>query len=78
MTTARDDGYDVALWEWSTTLAMASVLIANLFVGLDMRAWNWWIFAGVWLGPFLIFVFAPIYGKNTVVQIVIIDLTCAF
>jgi phospholipid-translocating ATPase len=41
---------------------MASVLVANLFVGLDIRAWNWWIFVGVWLGPVLIFVFAPIYA----------------
>lgn len=59
---ARDDGYDVSLWEWSTTLAMASVVVANLSVGLDIRAWNWFIFAGVWLGPFLIFIFAPIYA----------------
>lgn len=62
-TTARADGYSISLWEWSTTLVMASVVIANLFVGLDMRAWNWFIFAGVWLGPVLIFVFAPIYGE---------------
>lgn len=59
---ARDDGYDVSLWEWSTTLAMASVVVANLSVGLDIRSWNWFIFAGVWLGPFLIFIFAPIYA----------------
>lgn len=61
-TASREAGYSIPLWEWSTTLAMASVLVANLFVGLDMRAWNWWIFAGVWLGPFLIFIFAPIYA----------------
>lgn len=61
-TTSSDDGYSISLWEWSTTLAMASVLVANLFVGLDMRAWNWFIAAGVCVGPLLIFIFAPIYA----------------
>lgn len=62
MTTARDDGYDINLYEWTTTMAIASVLAANLFTGLETRAWTWWIFAAVWLGPFLIFIFAPIYA----------------
>ncbi|PWN51152.1 phospholipid-translocating P-type ATPase [Violaceomyces palustris] len=62
MTTARSDGYDIQLYEWSTTMAIASVLIANLFTGLEAKAVTWWIVAAIWLGPVLIFVFAPIYA----------------
>lgn len=61
-TTSSDDGYGIALWEWTTTLAIASVLTANIFIGLDVRSWNWFIFGCVWVGPFLIFLFAPIYA----------------
>ena len=61
-TTARSDGYDIQLYEWSTAMAMGSVVVANLFTGLDARAWTWWILIGVWLGPVLISVFAPIYA----------------
>lgn len=61
-TTSSNTGYGVPLWEWSTVVAMAGVLIANVFVGLDARAWNWWIFGCIWVGPLLIFIFAPIYA----------------
>ncbi len=61
-TTAREDGYSIGLYEWSTGLAIASVLVANLFTGLDTRAWTWWIVFAVFIGPVLIFVFAPIYA----------------
>lgn len=61
-TSSSDSGYGIDLWEWSTVVAIAGVLIANVFVGMDARAWNWWIFGTVWVGPFLIFIFAPIYA----------------
>ncbi|KDN45280.1 phospholipid-translocating P-type ATPase [Tilletiaria anomala UBC 951] len=61
-TTPRTDGYSIDLYEWTTAMAIASVLIANLFTGLAARAWTWWIFAAVWFGPALFFVFAPIYA----------------
>ena len=68
-TTARTDGFDIQLYEWSTAMAIGSVLIANLFTGLDARAWTWWMVVGIFLGPVLIFIFAPIYaafGPNTI------------
>lgn len=61
-TTARNDGYDINLYEWSTGMAIASVLVANLFVGLNARAWTWFIFIGVWAGTVVMFCFAPIYA----------------
>jgi len=61
-TTARSDGYSINLFEWTTTMAIASVLCANLFTGLDTRAWTWWIVFAVFIGPVLIFIFAPIYA----------------
>ncbi|SPO26492.1 related to DNF1 - protein transporter [Ustilago trichophora] len=64
-TTVRDDGYDTGLFEWSTGMAIASVLVANLFVGFNARAWTWWIFVGVWAGTVVMFAFAPIYAAFT-------------
>ncbi|CBQ73700.1 related to DNF1-protein transporter [Sporisorium reilianum SRZ2] len=64
-TTPRNDGYDINLFEWSTGMAIASVLVANLFVGLDARAWNWFIVIGVWAGTVVMFCFAPIYAAFT-------------
>ncbi|CAD6950889.1 unnamed protein product [Tilletia controversa] len=61
-TSARSDGYSINLFEWTTTLAIGTVLCANLFTGLDARAWTWWIVAGVFVGPVIMFVFAPIYA----------------
>lgn len=64
-TSARSDGYDINLYEWSTGMAIASVLVANLFVGINARAWTWFIFGGVWLGTVVMFAFAPIYASFT-------------
>ena len=61
-TTARSDGYDIQLYEWSTVIALASVFVANMYTGLNSRAWTWWIFAAVWIGPFVVFIFQPIYA----------------
>jgi phospholipid-translocating ATPase len=61
-TTSSNSGYNISLWEWSTVVAMAGVLVANVFIGMDARAWNWWIFGTIVVGPALIFIFAPIYA----------------
>ncbi|KAN0065109.1 hypothetical protein ACQY0O_001606 [Thecaphora frezii] len=62
MTTARNDGYDIDLYEWSATMLVASVFIANLFTGLDVRAWTWFMVLGVFFGPVIIAIFVPIYS----------------
>lgn len=61
-TTPRSDGYDINLYEWTTGMAIASVFVANLFVGLNTRAWNWFIVVGIWAGTVVMFCFAPIYA----------------
>ncbi|EPQ26950.1 uncharacterized protein PFL1_05585 [Pseudozyma flocculosa PF-1] len=62
MTTSRSDGYDVDLYEWSATMLVASVFIANLFTGLDVRAWTWFMAIGIFFGPVVIAIFVPIYN----------------
>lgn len=61
-TTPRNDGYDINIYEPTTGMVMATVLLANLYCALDTLAWTWWIVFAVSIGPFLIFVFAPIYA----------------
>ncbi|ODO02976.1 hypothetical protein I350_05819 [Cryptococcus amylolentus CBS 6273] len=61
-TTTRGDGYEVFMYEMSTTQAIAAVMVANLFSGLNIEAWTGWVWFGVWVGPFLIWVFTAIYS----------------
>lgn len=61
-TSTRGDGYDVYKDEMSTTMAVAAVMMANLFSGLNIDAWSWWVVFAVWVGPFLIWVFTAIYS----------------
>ena len=63
MTTPRMDGYSINLYEGTTGMVIATVLIANLYCGIDASAWTWWIFGVVWAGPLIIFIFAPIYAS---------------
>ncbi|PWN29959.1 phospholipid-translocating P-type ATPase [Jaminaea rosea] len=62
VTSARGDGYDVPLYEWSTVIAYASVLCANLFTGINVRAYTWWMVFAIALGPILFNIFAPVYA----------------
>ena len=61
-TTTRGDGFDVYIYEMSTTMAIAAVMVANLFSGLNIDAWNRWVWFAVWIGPVLIWVFTAIYS----------------
>ncbi|TXT09998.1 uncharacterized protein COLE_03932 [Cutaneotrichosporon oleaginosum] len=61
-TTTRGDGWDIYKDEMSTTMAVAAAMYANLFSGLNIDAWSWWVVFAVWVGPFLIWVFTPIYS----------------
>ncbi|WVO15675.1 hypothetical protein L204_103336 [Cryptococcus depauperatus] len=61
-TTTRGDGYDVYMYEMSTTQAIAAVMVANLFSGLNIDAWTGWVWFAVWFGPFLVWVFTAIYS----------------
>lgn len=61
-TTTRGDGWEVFKDEMSTTMALGAVMAANLFTGLNIDAWSWWVVFAVWVGPFLIWVFTAIYS----------------
>lgn len=60
-TTARGDGFDVFKDEMSSVMAIVGVFVANLFSGLNIDSWSWWVVFAVWIGPFLVWVFTAIY-----------------
>lgn len=50
------------MYEFSTVMAVAAVLAANFYNGLNTYAWNWWVLAGVLVGPVLILLYTAIYA----------------
>ncbi|KZP18292.1 phospholipid-translocating ATPase [Athelia psychrophila] len=60
--TPRTDGFQVGLYEYSTTMAISAVLAANLFCGLNTTAWTGWIWFATFLGIALIWLFAAVYA----------------
>jgi hypothetical protein len=61
-TTARSDGYDIQMYEFSTIMAVGAVLAANFYNGLNTLAWNWWVLGGVLIGPVLIILYTAVYS----------------
>ncbi|KAI0823535.1 phospholipid-translocating P-type ATPase [Trametes gibbosa] len=61
-TSSRHDGYDVSRYEFSTTIAIAAVMAANLFNGLNTHVWTGWIFFAVALGIVLVWAYTAIYS----------------
>lgn len=55
--TARNDGFDVAKVEFSTTMVISAAIVANLFNGLNTKFWTGWVFFSVFIGIILIFAF---------------------
>jgi len=55
--TARNDGYGVALYEFSTTMVIAAATTANLFNGLLTKVWTVWVFVAVFIGIVLVWVY---------------------
>ncbi|KAJ2928030.1 hypothetical protein H1R20_g9061, partial [Candolleomyces eurysporus] len=60
--TSRKDGYDVAQSEFSTTMAMVGVMVANIYVGLNATAWTAWLFFAVFIGIVIVWVFSVVYA----------------
>ncbi|KIY66080.1 phospholipid-translocating P-type ATPase [Cylindrobasidium torrendii FP15055 ss-10] len=60
--TSRSDGYDQYLYEWSTTMAIAGVLVVNLFTGMAAAAWTWWLVFAISFGIVLVWGFSFIYS----------------
>ncbi|KAA1069823.1 hypothetical protein PGT21_033797 [Puccinia graminis f. sp. tritici] len=61
-TSARSDGLDVGIYEFSTVIIVAIIFVANLFHGLDQSIWNWWILAFILFGPVLIILYTAVYS----------------
>ncbi|KAF9556000.1 phospholipid-translocating ATPase [Agrocybe pediades] len=61
-TSARPDGWQVTLYEFSTVMAFSAVFTANFFNGLNTSAWTGWVFFAVFIGDILIWVYTAIYN----------------
>ncbi|KAL0946504.1 hypothetical protein HGRIS_012720 [Hohenbuehelia grisea] len=60
--TARTDGYDVYLYEFSTTMVIAAVTAACLYNGLNTNVWTGWVFFAVLVGIVLVWAYTAIYS----------------
>ncbi|KII88208.1 hypothetical protein PLICRDRAFT_175835 [Plicaturopsis crispa FD-325 SS-3] len=60
--TARADGWDVGLFEFSTTMVLAAVFAANFTNGLNTHVWTGWVFFAVFIGILLIWLFTVVYS----------------
>lgn len=74
-TTARTDGYAVYQYEFATVMAIAAVLAANLFNGLNTYAWTGWVFFAVAVGPVLVLAYTVSQHK---VRRAMLGLTTSF
>lgn len=61
-TSARTDGFDVSINEFSTVIIVAVVIAANTFNGLNQSAWNWWMLAFVLFGSVLVLLYTAVYS----------------
>ncbi|TDL24691.1 phospholipid-translocating P-type ATPase [Rickenella mellea] len=61
-TSARTDGYGVAMYEFSTVMVLVAVMVANAFNGLNTSAWTWWVVFATSLGVVLVWLYTAIYS----------------
>jgi phospholipid-translocating ATPase len=62
VTTTRSDGWQPALYEFSTLMILAVVIAANLYNGLNTHTWTIWVFIAVAIGPVIIIAYTVIYS----------------
>lgn len=62
-TSTRPDGWDVYIYEMSTTMAIAAVMVANFFTGLNIFAWVGWTYFGILFGPALVWVYTAVFSS---------------
>ncbi|GLB34568.1 putative cation transport ATPase (P-type) (TC 3.A.3) family, type IV subfamily protein [Lyophyllum shimeji] len=60
---ARPDGWQVTLYEFSTTMVFSAVLAANLFNGLNTNVWTGWVWFAVLIGLLLLWIYTAIYAS---------------
>jgi len=61
-TTTRTDGYDVYMYEFSTTMVIASVMVVNAFHGISTSAWTGWVIFAISIGVVLVWVYTAVYS----------------
>jgi len=61
VTTARHDGYEGYIYEYSTAMAIAAVTVANAYNGLNTHAWTGWVWFAVLIGVILVWAYTAIY-----------------
>ncbi|KAG6864192.1 hypothetical protein C0991_011668 [Blastosporella zonata] len=59
---SRSDGWQVTLYEFSTTMVISTTIVANLFNGLNTTAWTGWVFFAVLIGIVLILLYTVVYA----------------
>ncbi|KAF8969603.1 hypothetical protein BDZ97DRAFT_1794193 [Flammula alnicola] len=62
-TSSRTDGWQIGIYEFSTTMVFAAVLSANFFNGLNTSAWTGWVFFCIFIGDVLVWVYTAIYNS---------------
>ncbi|KAJ7667947.1 phospholipid-translocating ATPase [Mycena polygramma] len=60
--TSRTDGYGMYINEFSTTMALSAVMVANTYTGLMATAWTFWIFFALFFGFAVVWGFTAIYS----------------
>jgi len=61
-TTSRTDGFDVYIYEFSTTMVVAAVMCVNAFHGISTAAWTGWVWFAVTIGVILIWLYTAVYS----------------
>jgi len=62
---SRSDGYDVYLYEFSTTMAVGAVMIVTVFVGINISTWTSWVWWTLSIEIVLIWLYTAIYSAIT-------------
>ncbi|KAF8514068.1 phospholipid-translocating ATPase [Gautieria morchelliformis] len=62
VTSTRGDGWEGYIYEFSTAMVVASVMVANVFNGLNTHAWTGWVWFAVSIGIILVWVYTAIYS----------------
>lgn len=44
-------------------MAIAAIFAANMYNGLNTRAWTWWVVFSIAIGPFLILAYTAVYSS---------------
>ncbi|KAF9246334.1 hypothetical protein BU15DRAFT_85102 [Melanogaster broomeanus] len=62
-TTARFDGYSIQLYEYTTTMVFAAVLVVSFFNGLNTNVWTGWVFFAVFVGIIFVTLYTLVYDS---------------